>query len=474
MPIGGVTSRNASTSTFPLEAQLFYGLNTSSEAIRLGKFNEAPLLTMLSMGLGLPTRTVDQKEFKVLLEYEDITEVLIEGYSAGDAAITTATTTFQITDIAGTITNANLLIQAEDVLWIPATQTNQTTAVGTVGESGELIRVMSVDSAGAYFTAEREIGGAATTTVGVAAGSGNYLRAFIQGHLHGETSRARSVINHPFKTQLQYIQKYQEPYEASLDAMATAMAGGDPMTTEQRKKLSKIMREIEYSFISGKKTMVNSSTEGTKLLSRGILPFILGDSTTSEVYTAASDLVTGTGAQRVWKVGDKDNFTVNNWLTFIERIYSEGSDRKVMLCGPGFHTMFLQTMASYLSLDFESTTADRLGMKLTSWQHGGSEPLIIQKHGLMKGPLNQDAIVVDLGHVRKAVFGNGDLRIWKGNGGAGLQENDVETIKHAWQAKTALDITSELAHAWVNGVVNTDATYGGPDRTVGTNTTVNV
>ncbi len=476
MPIGPDTSRNASTSTHPIEDQLFYGLSPASMAIQLGKFSDTPLLTMLSMGLGLPTRTVTQKEFKWLLEYEDITEVLIEGYSGGsDAAITTATTTFQITDVAGTITNANLLIQAGDILWIPATQTNQTTALGTVGESGENIRVVSVDSAGAFFTAEREIGGDGGGAETVAADSGNFLDAFITGHLAGEIERSRSIITHPLKSDVQYIQKFQNKYGASQDAMDTAMAGGNPMNREQRKKLSLTLREIEYAYLSGKLARVSSATGGSKMLMKGILPQIMGDSTSSTVYDSTADMVTGDGSTRVWRVGDKDNFTVNNWLTWVERAYNEGTDNKVLLVGAGFQTMFLQTMESYLTLNFESITADRLGMRVRMWHHGEADrPLMIQRHGLFRGPLHQDAVLVDLGHTRKAVFGNGDLRIWKGKGGTGLQENDIETLEHAWQAKTAIDITSELGNAWITGVENTDGSFGGSRRTVGTHVTVNV
>jgi len=477
MPVGVTTTRDASPSTYPLEVQRFFDLSPASRWVMLGKINEAPLLTMLSAGLGLPRRIVTETEFETLLDYEDITEYYIKAVDAdaADAAWAVGTTTFALKDIAGNVVNANILVQENDLLHIPAYQTNQTMAEGTVGMSGEIIRVLNINVAGTIITVERDVGGAVATGAHVTADSGKWLEAFNQGPLHGETSRSRSILNHPGFTQTQYIQKFQETYGASEDSMKIVLAGGDPFEHEQFKKLFKVRKEIEYAMMNNKIARVISSTEGPKYMMKGFIPFILGDSTSNTVYTAANDLVTGNGTQRVWRVGDKDNFTIPNWHKLLERLYTEGSDRKVLLAGPGFYTMFLNTLDTYLTLDFESTTAETLGMKLRTWNHPYSdEPLIVMHHNLMRGAGGQDGMIVDIGRTRIAAFPGGDLHIWKGKDGTGLQENDVHEIKHAWEAALALDTTNQLAHAWITGIQNDDGTYGSSPRTVGTLNTVNV
>lgn len=480
MPTGAVQSRNAATSTFPIEQQHFYDLRPESKFVNLGEraFDEAPLLYLLSNGLGLPTRTVTDLEFRTLTQYDDITEVEIEGRDAAgaDTALTTTLTTIGMRDVAQEITNANLLVRPGDILHIAATQTNQDTASGTVAAAGELMRVVEVNAAGTIVTVVRDIGGgAADTTAHVTASSGDFLETKILGRLEGELSRSSTPMNHPGSFITQYIQKAKEPFEASDDVMNIVLAGGDPFEIEMGKKLKKARIQREYSYLFGKLFRNISATDGTGYLMRGIIPFMLGDSATSNVYTAANDLVTGNGTSRIWSVGAKNNFTLDNWERLLAYIYQEGSSRKIMFAGSGFISLFATKMRDYLTMSMESSLAGRLGFKMRSWEHSYSnEPMVVMNHRLLTGSYWYDAVIVDLDRVRKAMLPGGEMKIWKGNAGNGLQENDVETRKWAWRVQDAIDPVNDLAFAWITGIQNDDLTFGGRQRTVGTLTTDNV
>lgn len=484
MPTGAVQTRNAATSTMPIEAQHFYDLRPESKFVNLGEraFDEAPLLYMLSNGIALPTRTVTDVEFRTLTQYNDPTDIEIRGVDAAgaDTALTTTLTTFAVRDIAQDITNANLLLRTGDIIHIPATQTNQTTAAGTVGAAGESVRVVEVNSAGTIVTVVRGVGGGANTTQ-VAAGSGNYLDGYILGRLEGEQSRSSTPINHPGSYQMQFCPLVKEPFEATDAVMNIILAGGDPFEIEMGKKLKKMREQTERAFLFDKMLRNISSTDGVGYRMRGVIPFIVGDnvgtsySAASGVYTAANDLVTGNGTSQIWRVGAKNNFTPDNWEKVLAHIYQEGSSRKVMFCGPDFLALFRTKFRDYLHLSQEAAIAGKLGMRVRTWEHDFSnEPMVIHMHHMMTGAYSQDAVIIDFDRVRKATLPGGELKIWKGKTGVGLQENDVETTKWAWRQQVAIDPLNVLAFCWITGVQNDDGTYGGRKRTVGTRTTDNV
>lgn len=480
MPTGAVQTRNAATSTFPIESQHFYDLRPESRFVNLGQraFDEAPLLYMLSNGMALPTRSVTDVEFRTLTQHDDITEIQLTGVdaTASATAITATLTTFALRDVAQDISNANLLVRPGDILHIPSQQTNQDTALGTVAAAGENVRVVDVNAAGTIVTVVRDIGGnTGATTQHITASSGDYLDAMILGRLEGEVSRSASPINHPGTYIYQYMPLLKEPFEASDQVMNIVLAGGDPFEIEMGKKLKKMRLQIEYSMLFDKMYRNISATDGTGYRQRGILPFITGDLASSNVYSASTDLVTGDGTSQIWNVGAKANFTPSNLDVMLAYLYQEGSTRKVLFGGGGFLQLFADKFRDYINISQESALAGRLGMNVRSYAHPhANEPLVLMNHHLLTGPYWYDAFVVDLDLVRKASMPGGELKIWKGKNGTGLQENDVETTKHAWRYQGAIDPLNELAFAWITGVQNDDGSFGGRRRTVGTRTTTNV
>ena len=472
MAIGSVVSRNAApgSSTFPIESALFDNLSPDQRIVMLGRF-KAPLFTMLSMGMGLPKQSINSMKFIQISEHPTIKDFLIT--NTASSPITTTTTGFDFSDPTGTVTDANKLVQIGDKIHIPSDQTNQSTAVGTVAASGEIAEVVGITAAG-VATLKRNVGSSADSG-NVATLTDVSLQAKLIGPARSETARSGDAMSHADIEDYNYLERFEVPFEVSDVARATEQVGGDPFVRQARQKLNDFVERVEWAMIYGERAVTTANGVNT-FHTRGIMPNIAGNTTTYAAYTVANDMVTGsTPTGRIWRVGSKSELNLHNWLTFLERAYSEGSDNKVLLTGPGFHTTFLQNLEGYLTLMLDSTTGANLGMQINAWRHdyGSGVPLDFMVHPGMQGPYSNDAILVDRDYVGYNFMEGMDVREWKGLNGDGLQENDSPTRKHAWAGTIGMNLTYPKAHAAILGMINDDTTFGGPARTVGTDTPSN-
>jgi len=477
MALGAIPTIDNATpgsSTFPLASQHFWNMSPQTIIAMLGA-QRAPLYMMLSRGMGMARTSTTDKKYKTLSEHPMITDILIQGNDgAGSAgAITTSSAYMSATDTSATITNANLFLRVGDMLHVHPLQTHQTTAPTTVAAAGEYIKVLAIAADGSYFTVQRNIGSTATTA-NVAAGSGNTLHAKILPYARGEKSRSRSALSHAVIEEYNYIQNFAEPFEATDDVQATTLAGGNPFPREQRQKLLKMLGDIEEALLNGRRAV--TVTDGDPVYyTKGYIPYVVGDTTTYTPYTVANDLVSGNGSSRIWRVGSKDNFNLPNWLKLMSRLYMEGQGQKVCVCGMGFYTMFLDSLEGYLTLPLTTNTGENLGMSTGGWNHGisGASPLRLLQHHAFNGPRWNDAVILDMDYIGIKAFGTGDISIWKGKGGLGLQEGDQHTTKWQWEAQLGADMSYALAHAYIQGVTEEDGSFGGPNQTVGTLTPSN-
>jgi hypothetical protein len=468
-----VTTGNAATSTLPLEDQKFANLSPASQVVMLGRsVNRFPLMAMLTNEIGLAKESVTDVEYKTLSEHPMPTDLLIQGDSGAGvaAALTTSTTTISLTDTSTDISNANRLIRAGDLIHLAGKQDNQTTADGTVAVGGEVVRVVSINAAGNVVTVARNHGATAAVTNNVAAGSGNTLHGTIVGSAIGETDRSRDAIAHAMLTQINYLQEFEEPFVVSNDARAITLVGGDPLTREMEQKRIKFLEDIERAMLFGKQAITFTNSIATHT-TQGIVSYIVGDTATAYgTYTAGNDLVTGNGTERVWQVGGAGELNYTNLITLMERIYSEGSDNKVLFGGPGFVSAYLKSLQGLLTLELVRETGADIGFGFQSMTTPfSSTPLRLSMHPMMRGSHANSAIIVDLDYVRMAVLPGRDIGIWKGSGGNGLQANDARVTKWAWSAKIGMDVTYQLAHAYVNGLEDSSGNLTGQQRTVGTN-----
>lgn len=472
MALGAIPTLNNATpasSTFPLASQHFWNLSPGMQIIMLGA-QRAPLFMLFSRGMGMGRTATTNKKYITLSEHPMITDILIQGDdgAGADAALAVTTAYMHCTDINATSTNANLFLRVGDMLHIHPNQTNQTTAVGTVAAAGEYIKVLAIAADGSYFTVQRNIGSTATTG-NVAAASNTSLHAKILPYARGEKSRSRSALAHAMIEDYNYIQSFAEPFEATDDVQATTLAGGNPFPREQKQKLLKIMGDIEEALLHGRRAL--TVTDGDPVYyTKGFIPYIVGDTTAYATYTVANDLVSGNGSSRIWRVGSKDNFSVKNWLKLMSRLYMEGQGQKICVCGLGFYTMFLETLEGYCTLDLVSNTGENLGMSIGGWNHGisGASPLLLLQDHAFNGPRWNDAVILDMDYCGIKTFGTGDISIWKGKGGLGLQESDTHTTKWQWEAQVGADMSYGLAHAYIHGVTEEDGSFGGPYQQVGT------
>ena len=471
-----VTLNNATyaSTTLPNADALFWDLSPESRIVMLGK-EKAPIFMMLTMGMGLPTESVTNKVYKTMSEHPMIRALKIQGddgAGGGSTALGTTTAYLIITDSTATVIDARQLVRVGDQIHVPAYQDNQYTAEGTVAVGGEVMEINSIAANGSYVGVTRNIGSSATTANVSTQNGGETLDAILLPAAMGETARSREALVHAKLSQDNYIQRFQEPFSVSNDDRGTTQVGGDPFMREANQKLLKFLGDIEYQIIFGRKRLDVSGSD-PKYYTQGYLPYILGETTTYAAYTAASDLVTGTGAQRIWRVGSPANVNLHNWMTLVDRTYLEGSDNKVFICGGGLYLTLVKALEGYLTLNFTGDTGAQLGLYMNSWNMGSGRPLRIMKHPGMRGPYYYDGLILDMDNIGLKRFsnpeeGDGSVMEWKGNGGFGLQENDAPIKKHAWRAMYGAHITQSIGHAYITGLQKDDGTYGGPIITPGT------
>jgi hypothetical protein len=438
----------------------------------LGRFN-APLYRMLTQGLGVPRKITPEVEFKTLTDHPKIRDIDIKGQTAAgaDTALVVATVYLEVRDSAShTITNPNKLLKIGDRIHIHSYQTYQTSAAGTVSVSGEVMEVTAMGTVdGAVVTVTRNVG-SASTAENVTADSAAWLHATIIGPAVEEGADVGEVLTHALISQTNTMQMWEEAFQVTMMAQGITLAGYGPggiLTHEEQLALDAVLRKIEDSILLGKggRSFVNSKASYSTW---GVIPQIVGDSATAYgIYTAASDLVTGTGAQRIWQVGAKANINLENLLTFFERVYDEGGENKVFLMGSGLCTEVIKAFQGYWQMNMREDGRIYLKYPEMQTQYAGA-PLPFMIHPAFKGPRRYDGVVLDLDYLRLHEFPNEALHIWKGHGGNGVQGNGERVKKYAWQAQQGVEVSYKLAHAVVLGVKNDDNTYGGPVETVGT------
>ncbi len=471
MATGTLTTLNnadPASSTLPLAIQHFWNLSPESQVAAIGA-QRAPLYMMYSMGLGLPQIEAKDQKFIMLSEHPMIKDIYIKGATAAGANAALAVDTAYLVgkDITGDITDMNKILRPGDLIWVHPLQTNQTAAADTVAAAGETMKILSIAADGSFVNVERNIGSTANAA-NVTALSTKYLHAKLVSYARSEAGRSRDALMHALLEDYNYTQHFQEPYAVSEDAQDTQLAGGNPFFREQKQKLLSILDQIEETLLFGRRKLDVAGGDNT-YYTGGFIPKIVGDAATYAAYVAANDLVTGNATSRVWRIGARDNFTMSNWLTMLARLYHEGSGDKVMLVGPGFYTTFLQTLENYITLPLTSNTGANIGFATDAWVHGFGSPLRVVIDHAFKGPRYNDAAIIDLEFTGMAGFGRqSGVHVWKGINGTGLQEGDSHTTKHAWEATVGANTSYALAHAYIQGMINDDGTYGGPDQTVGT------
>lgn len=472
--IGTINNATYASSTNPLAAQHFYDLSPSSQLAILGR-KKSMLYAMTMAGRGLKKRRVTDKIYKTLQNHPMIKDILIIGDdgAGGNLAggITTTSQYFHMTDVTATITDARVILRVGDRLLVHPYQDNQSTAVGTVAVAGEVMEVASIAAGGTYFTCTRNIGSSGTSANVASNATGASLHARLQGAAMSERQTPRQVLAHGLLTIENYIQNFSESFETTDDLEATLLVGGSYWDRQRAEKLDAIMSDINESLLWGRKGI---SVQGgdPKYSTLGFFPMILGDGATYGTYTASKDLVTGNATSRIWQVGNPENLTPRNMNTFMQRAFGEGSDNKILVCGGGFFNKYIMAFEGYFTFDLHMPDPDGIPWNMTGIRYGNKRlPVIVDDS--FNGPRENDAGVLDMDHTGICDFGTGDVHEWGGKIaelGTGENANGSHVLQHCFEAQLGADMDYKDAGAYIIGLKNDDATYGGIYPTVGTQT----
>jgi hypothetical protein len=441
----GVRGTSVSGGAPPTQSRLKYD---RSDRILMKALADAPALhIVIKKQMKRPTGS-----FKFYM-YEDAYETFgfdIEGCSAAgaDAAITTSTVYFK------SATALRTYLQKNDILHISSYALNQTNTDGTVAAAGEnlIVEEFLTD----YVMRCTRAGGAGTQTYNVTADSGDTLYAETLSPAFEDASYSPVAISQSLDEDYNYLQTMRKSWMVSNRNNLEDMYGEKDMQLEARRKRLTFFRNMERTLWTGTRYGRYASTGLAQTMTGGILPYIADTSATYTrvaVYTEASDLVTGTGAQRIWKVNK--NFDLPNYNRFLEKALKWGSrSNKVQYGGRGFVTEFENLYQSkFGAFDYD---VDQFGFAVAMVKNSfGMLPLAVENEfSPNNNGYNYNFAVIDHDYlwyryyggqciVKGCGYGTSDVHTHKE-----IQQSDQAARKDELYADVGWDQKHRDAHAW--------------------------
>ena len=363
--IGSVATSNTA-GTFPEQSRRKYD---RSDVVIIKEHANAPLLALLTDKLAKDQ--VKDPEFRGFEIDYDIHEGLISHASA----LSTSVTSLTCTDLGASI-NADAFLLPGDLLHVPSAQTNQTNASADI--AGENMVVISVS--GSTIIVQRR-NGVGTNAANVTATT-TTLRFYREGNRNPEGWSAGEARNTAMEYELNYIQNFSETFEATEDVEATDLYGpASEYEFRANETRRNFMVRLERALIAGQRYKTTAADKPVRQMG-GVTWFITNlvnmDSaapiTTYVSWTAATDLVEGTAAQRsrIWKItsiSDPTKWSTKKWNILGEQIFNaNGSNEKWVMMGSGMYTEFNELFDKYLRTPMQQTS---FGLKYKQFIVGG-------------------------------------------------------------------------------------------------------
>lgn len=300
-----------------------------------------------------------------------------------------------------------------------AWQINESVANLKIGMSlfvesvGEVVWVTAVNTVGQTFDVERGKGSTAASI-----GDGAALYAIGNHHQEG-ASAPESMIEAPTVV-TNFTQIFRDSYKLTGTAAETRLRYVDKPKIEYRRETLErhaIGMELGMLFGSGVEDTSGAEPERT---TRGCFFYI-----TSNMTDFGGTVSEG------------------SWDTFLESVFQQGSNEKLLLCGSR-SMLVVHQLARFAGMtQFPMTPTDRtFGMRLREYQTFNGMLQILQHPLLSKHPEFQDwAFVLDMTKLRYRFIRNRDT-VFREN----IQANDADSQIDEYKTESGLELQHQITH----------------------------
>jgi len=309
-----------------------------------------------------------------------------------------------------------------DGVYFNGTATWTATFSATSGPK-EVVRVIDVGSAGASnttVTVERGWGGNGSGTPTQVTSSMNLI---LSTSAAGEASRSRRSIGKNITTDVNYVQLFREPYEATDFEMDEDLFFNErPEQTNANLASLLLMKKLEFTWWQGvKNKRADSVTNKVLYTTGGIIPFIPRDAAHQINFNGP---ITSTAM----------NDTVKNIMKL------GGSTERFLFGGYSFINAFNNAYDNKIQLNMPMVQRYGLNIKTIDSSIGGALH-ILPSFALTELGYDWEAFVLDFGDASAPYFQYmymDDIYINTGRDGKGIQDNDEFIRKEEFVGKIGL------------------------------------
>lgn len=446
----GAIGVSAAGSAPPLQTLRKYD---RSDKILMRGLAQAPVLTSI-IGKNRKRAVGDIKYYMTEEDY-----LIQNGTLQGDngsgtaAAITTSTAYFKIIGPSSEL--GSTFIRPGDMIHLPAVQTTQSAAEGTVYPQGEDVIVEEwVQPSVARVTRG---GGNGTRAGNVTASSGNSLNFEMKGIVVADDSSSPLPRANTLEEDYNYREIRREPWAVTARAMMQDNYG---MPEEQRLAIAhrtNLLRYMERSFFTNIRYLGYDANGSERSHTGGFFEFIADTSATwarNTAYTSTYDLVTGDGTQRIWTVNK--NFSLDNWSKFMEKATRYGNATgKIGVGGRGFLIELENLLRPYYGGFDWSVNEFGFGVVKANGSFGSNPIMVENEFSLGANGYDYNFCLLDMEYMGY-VYGQGPCAI-KGCGNQNsdlhvhteIQANDAASRKDELFVDFGWDQRFRKAHAWL-------------------------
>lgn len=214
-----------------------------------------------------------------------------------------------------------------------------------------------------------------------------------------------------------YTQIFKTPFAVTNTLDATELYGMSELTRLQAHKGVEHAESVEYSFLFGERKL---DTSGAQPLSttRGILKFLAGG-------TNATQISKSTGTQK-----DLDGF--------FEKVFTNGSSKRVWFCSPGMITWVNQLAQGKVQII--SASEQTFGLDIMRYQtpHGTMDMVL---HQMLVNGYADYSFALDMEHVYYRPLKGRDTKLM-----TNIQNNDEDGRRDMYQTEAGLELRLPDVH----------------------------
>lgn len=435
--VGALASRNAATSTIPLENRI--KKYSPSDRVLFREFSHANLVTALLKRLQKRTVSVPQP-YNLEDDYPTMSGTLKGSTNvSADTALT-----ISLSQVI--IPNAETFLQPGDVIHVAKGATNQSnTSAYSFGEN-MVVQQIETEGSSARVRVQRANGQGGTNTYGVTAASAATLAFVKLAPGYREGSGSPEAISESLSEGYNLNQIIKSAYAVTNTMKNTDMFGGDDFQRNARKARKVYARLLERAVLLGQRGIKYENGKPKRLMG-GTMWWIANGSGDFTSWSATNDLVNGNGTSRVWSVGsvsDSTKWGVDKFIDAMEIVCRYGNSMKYCYCGGSFLSRITKMFRPMVRMENDE---DHFGLNVSVLELPNGMLRFIKSVEMTEMGYGDDCMVLDLDFLGLNVMKGRDTRIEQN-----IQDNDADERKDQLIGEMSLHFQFWKSHSWITGL----------------------